>query len=207
MKTEREQEVCAMADALASKISGAMPLERVELINIAREALHRVSPYKDHPCDFVRWCPVEEVTANDYNPNSVAAPEMRALRMSVENDGLTMPIVTCVGDEGLVVVDGFHRRIVATGMGMEHLPVTTTRPGRNARADHIQSTYLHNLARGRHGVDAMSQNVRELCSTMPADVIAERLHLDHDQVLRLRQIQGLAELFAGEEFSEAWDVG
>ena len=54
--------------------------EKVEAINMARQAIHEISPFKSEPVDFVRWVRNDSVRANDYNPNSVAPPEMELLR-------------------------------------------------------------------------------------------------------------------------------
>ena len=70
------------------------PAELVEALNEIRGALHEVSPLKHHPVDFVRWVPAGTVQANDYNPNQVAPPEMELLRLSIDHDGYTQPIVT-----------------------------------------------------------------------------------------------------------------
>ena len=87
-----------------------MPLaERVEALNIVRELLHSVSPFKTEPVDFVKWVPNGLVHQNDYNPNSVAPPEMELLRLSIEADGYTQPIVSTNDHE---VIDGFHRHRV-----------------------------------------------------------------------------------------------
>ena len=86
--------------------------ERIEAINIIREALHQISPFKSEPVDFVRWVKSPAVHANDYNPNSVAPPEMELLRLSIMADGYTQPIVTNEEDGKRIVIDGFHRNRV-----------------------------------------------------------------------------------------------
>ena len=48
---------------------------------------------KDHPVSNVQWIKSEYIQANDYNPNTVAKPEMELLRLSIEADGYTQPIV------------------------------------------------------------------------------------------------------------------
>ena len=90
---------------------GALPLaERVETINSVRELIHAVSPFNREPVDFVRWVKNDSVYANDYNPNSVAPPEMELLRVSINADGYTQPIVSMAdGEGGFEVIDGFHR--------------------------------------------------------------------------------------------------
>ena len=188
--------------------------ERIEIINEIKITLHAVSPLKDEPVDCVLWVPSDEVESNDYNPNQVAPPEMRLLELSVKEDGYTQPVVTWQVDGHREVVDGFHR----TRVGKEcrtirkrtlgYLPVTTINTWREDRSDRIASTIRHNRARGKHLVQGMSEIVVELSRRNHSDEwISRELGLDPDEVLRLKQISGLAEMFADREFSEAWEVG
>lgn len=164
---------------------------------------------KQHPVSQVLWVPAELVQANDYNPNSVAPPEMRLLELSIENDGYTQPIVTWLRDDGVYeVVDGFHRRRVGVEkLKLTHLPVVVINGDRAEKGDRIASTIRHNRARGKHAVSAMSDIVQELARRNWSDKkIAKELGMDADEVLRLKQISGLAEMFADQEFSEAWET-
>lgn len=186
----------------------------VETINAIRLALHRYSPFSKEPVDCVVWIPAEKVSANDYNPNTVAPPEMRLLELSIEADGYTQPIVTWDRIDGTYeVVDGFHRNRV----GQEskavrarikgYLPLTVINPDRQDRNDRIAATIRHNRARGKHQVQAMSDIVIELKRRNWTDEkIGNELGMDPDEVLRLCQITGLAEVFANTEFSQAWDI-
>ena len=54
------------------------------------------------PVYDVKRVPIEKVTANDYNPNSVAPPEMALLETSIWEDGYTMPVVCYYDSEGWV---------------------------------------------------------------------------------------------------------
>lgn len=187
--------------------------DRIQFINDIRRAIHDVSPFRDEPVDFVEWVPFTAVTANDYNPNSVAPPEMELLRLSIAADGYTQPVVTNQEDDTRIVVDGFHRNRV----GREyddvrerlhgHLPVVQIRGSRVDRSDRIASTIRHNRARGKHSVSAMSDIVVELKRrNWTNDKIGRELGMDPDEVLRLCQMTGLTELFANEGFSASWDV-
>jgi len=180
-----------------------------EDLNSIREALHAKSPFKNEPVDFVKWVPNSTVFANDYNPNTVAPPEMELLRLSIEADGYTQPIVTMGGE----VIDGFHRHrvgkecpeIQAAILG--YLPVVQIRDDRQDKSDRMASTIRHNRARGKHKVEAMSDIVIELTRrNWSDDRIAKNLGMEADEVLRLKQISGLAEMFNDREFSEAWEV-
>jgi len=187
---------------------------QVEAINQLREIIHQASPFRSEPVDFVRWAPASGVTANDYNPNSVAPPEMELLRLSISADGYTQPIVANMEDGAFVVVDGFHRHRV----GKEcpdvqervkgFLPLVQIRSERVDRSDRMASTIRHNRARGKHSVDAMSQIVVDLKRRNWSDEkIGRELGMDPDEVLRLTQISGLREMFADIGFSEAWEAG
>lgn len=159
-----------------------------------------------HPVSNVQWVPAELVQANDYNPNTVAKPEMDLLRRSIEADGYTQPIVTWFHDGIYEVVDGFHRHLVGKEMGLTHLPVVVVNEASADRNDRIASTIRHNRARGKHKISSMSDIVVELSRRNWSDKkIARELGMDADEVLRLKQISGLAELFENEDFSEAWE--
>jgi ParB-like chromosome segregation protein Spo0J len=186
---------------------------RVELLNQLRAALAEQSPFAAEPVDFVEWVPAETVQANDYNPNSVAPPEMELLRLSITADGYTQPIVTNVEGDHREVIDGFHRNRV----GREcpdvaarihgYLPVVQIRGERGERPDRMASTIRHNRARGKHQVIAMSEIVLDLKRRNWSDAkISRELGMDPDEVLRLTQITGLAEAFADRDFSEAWEA-
>jgi ParB-like chromosome segregation protein Spo0J len=161
---------------------------------------------KNHPVATVLWVDRDLVQANDYNPNAVAKPEMDLLRRSIEADGFTQPIVTWFHDGIYEVVDGFHRHLVGKEMGLTHLPVVVVNSGSTERNDRIASTIRHNRARGKHKISSMSDIVVELSRQNWNDErIAKELGMDADEVLRLKQITGLAELFENEDFDEAWE--
>lgn len=164
------------------------------------------------PVYNVKPVPIEKVIANAYNPNKVAPPEMKLLELSIWEDGYTQPVVTYYDAENdqYIVVDGFHRyqviktskRIYTRENGM--LPVVVINKD---IGDRMASTIRHNRARGTHNVDLMSNIVAELHQMGKSDTwIAKHLGMDADEVLRLKQITGLADLFKDSEFSRAWDV-
>lgn len=186
--------------------------ERVEAINEIKRMLKEVSPFSAEPVECVQWVKSDLVFANDYNPNSVAPPEMELLHTSIQEDGYTQPIVVWQHDGIYEVVDGFHRNRV----GKEYpdikerihgyLPLVIINDDREDKGDRIASTIRHNRARGKHKVEAMSDIVLELKKRNWSDEkIAKELGMDADEVLRLAQIQGLAEMFADREFSQAWE--
>ena len=153
---------------------------------------------------------VEKVVPNTYNPNAVAPPEMRLLYDSIKNDGYTMPIV-CYHDKAedqYIIVDGFHRyRIMLEHPDIyqrEHglLPVSVIEKPLEQR---MASTIRHNRARGSHDVDLMGNVVKELHELGRSDAwISKHLGMERDEILRLKQITGLAALFKDIEFGQAW---
>jgi len=156
--------------------------------------------------------PIEKVVANDYNPNIVAPPEMKLLELSIWEDGYTMPCV-CYYLKDLdryEIVDGFHRYLVMKTSRRIYdrenglLPVTVIDKDISER---MASTIRHNRARGSHSVELMSGIVSELVKSGMSDAwIMQHIGMSRDELLRLKQISGLAELFADKEFgkSEEW---
>ncbi len=187
--------------------------ERVDVINEIRLALREHSPMRREPVDCVLWVNAERLHANDYNPNVVAPPEMRLLQLSIMADGYTQPIVAWPDEDGFEVVDGFHRNRVGKEVGAirkrtrGRLPITVINAERTAKEDRIAATIRHNRARGVHQVDAMSDIVLDLTRRNRSDEwIGRELGMEPDEVLRLKQVTAMAELFADREFSEAWEV-
>lgn len=164
------------------------------------------------PVYNVQAIPLEKIKANDYNPNRVAPPEMKLLETSIWEDGFTQPIV-CYHDkekDEYIIVDGFHRyttmmisdRIRARENGK--IPVVVIDKDLGER---IASTIRHNRARGSHNVDLMSNIVKELLELEKSDAwIARNIGMSADEILRLKQITGLAALFKNEEFSRSWEL-
>lgn len=201
------KELCAAIAALGSDPA------RIEALNQVRSALHAISPMSAEPVDCVLWQPADKVLANDYNPNKVAPPEMKLLELSIREDGYTQPIVTYAENEAFTVIDGFHRHLVGQKSKVVkarvkgYLPITVANTDRGDRGDRIAATIRHNRARGKHQVQAMSELVVELSRrNWSEEKIGRELGMDPDEVLRLKQISGLAEMFMDHEFSEAWEA-
>lgn len=156
--------------------------------------------------------PIDKIEPNDYNPNHVAPPEMRLLYDSIKADGYTMPIVCYYRqeDDKYVIVDGFHRYgimrrykdIYKRENGL--LPVSViNKPMSGCMA----STIRHNRARGSHDIDLMSNIVSKLVADGKSDYwLKLHLGMDDDEIIRLKQITGLAELFKDKEFSQSWET-
>lgn len=150
-------EIKEIATLIEHKLQNLDLKNQVEFINNIRHEIHKMSPFKNEPIDYVKWELSNNVVANDYNPNKVAPPEMELLEVSILNDGYTQPIVTWMNDEKnkTEVIDGFHR----TRVGKESkvvrnrvfgfLPVVDIRKEQSGKNDRIASTIRHNRARGK----------------------------------------------------------
>lgn len=164
------------------------------------------------PVYNVRPVPMEKIKANSYNPNVVAPPEIKLLEKSILEDGYTMPIVCYyLPDEDVYeIVDGFHRYTVMlknrvirereNGM----MPVVVIDKDVSNR---MASTIRHNRARGSHDIDLMCNIVSELKKSGMSDVwIMRNIGMDADELLRLKQLTGLAELFRDKQFSKSLEI-
>lgn len=200
-----------LTQELTGFLSGLSEEERIEAINEFRIAIHSVSPFREEPVDCVLWIKNEHISPNDYNPNNVAPPEKKLLLKSIEADGFTQPIVVVHStEEQYEIIDGFHRHELGKSKSSlksrlkGYLPITCLQRERHER---MAATIRHNRARGRHQIRAMSEIVRELSQLGWSDEkIGKDLGMDSDEVLRLKQINGLQELFADRRFSKAWTV-
>lgn len=172
---------------------------------LTRELRALVADICDDPVLAVQLLPAERVRANTYNPNVVAAPELDLLEVSIREDGVTMPVVT-VEDPAAAeweVVDGFHRRKVITErLGRRYVPSSVIdRP----LADRMAATVRHNRARGKHQVELMGALVRALLHEGWSDErIAQHLGMSVEELLRLKQVVGVARLIAAPEYTRAW---
>lgn len=186
--------------------------EKVEIYNSISQQLYDWLGMK-HPALNVQLVKADQVQGNDYNPNKVAPPEMKLLKLSIKKDGVTMPVV--VADQSnkkkpYVVVDGFHRTtVIQTDREINetlsgYVPVSKLN---KSIEDRITSTVRHNMARGTHQVELSAKLVAMLKKHNWTNArIGMELGMDADEVLRLKQVTGLAELFADREFSNSWTI-
>lgn len=154
---------------------------------------------------------IEKIRANEYNPNSVAPEEMRLLYDSIKEDGYTMPVVCYYhkDDDMYEIVDGFHRYTLM----LKYPDIYERENGCLAVSvidkpieDRMASTIRHNRARGNHDVDLMSNIITELVEMDKSEKwISKHLGMDLDEILRLKQITGLASLFKNKAFGNAWE--
>lgn len=185
---------------------------KTDFIQSVREWLHESGQFSQMPVDFVRWIPVEDVVANDYNPNSVAKNEMRLLLHSINEDGYTQPIVTVYDSKKkkYVVVDGFHRYTVCRENKELRercngcVPIVVLKKG---LADRMASTVRHNRARGKHSVSGMANLVFQMLDEGQTDAeICHNLGMEADELLRLKHITGFSKLFENVAYAKAWET-
>lgn len=189
--------------------------EKILAINEIKKNLQKISPFKNEPVDCVVWVPEAQVQANDYNPNTVAPPEMRLLELSISEDGFTQPIVVVhekMEDRNYTVIDGFHRNRVGKESKkvkkrtMNYLPIAIAGDENTPKEKRIASTIRHNRARGVHGVMPMIDIVAILIKNGLSDEeVAKNLGMDPDEVLRFKQATGLPELYKDHEYSQSWE--
>ncbi len=196
-------------DMLKKHMRGKCLAEQVAIINELRAAMAEISPFKE-PVDTLLWVPQDRVQANTYNPNRVASPEMRLLYESIRSDGYTQPIVAYQLPGGRYeIVDGFHRNRVGREFPeikarvKGYLPIVVINKPLDER---MGSTIRHNRARGTNQIRAMSDIVLDLVREgWEDDKICQKLGMDRDEVLRMKQISGLKEAFSNHEFSRSWE--
>lgn len=214
MFSDKTDDLVSLIKESIRGLKGLRMNDLISAINEIREEIHNISPFKTEPVDFVKWVKNSSVHANDYNPNSVAPPEMQLLEISIDADGYTQPIVSMPDPDGTYeVIDGFHRHRVGKESDKiqsrvhGYLPLVQIRESQKDKTDRMAATIRHNRARGKHKVEAMSEIVIELKKRNWSDEkIAKNLGMDADEVLRLCQVSGLAELFSDEDFSKSWDI-
>jgi ParB-like chromosome segregation protein Spo0J len=186
--------------------------EKIAFCEEIRDQLHELCPLKGQPVDRVRWVPIEKVTPNDYNPNSVAGKEMSLLYTSISHDGYTQPVVTIYNAERdlFEIVDGFHRYyicktnpdILEANHGM--LPIVVIQKDIN---DRMASTIRHNRARGKHSVNGMSSMVFNMLDNGWDDsAICNELGMEPEELLRLKHITGFSKLFEDTSYKKAWQT-
>jgi ParB-like chromosome segregation protein Spo0J len=199
-----------MIDKMLAEHADSTIDEKVRVFNEVSTMLYQWLGI-EHPCLNVQLVQADKVSSNDYNPNVVAPPEMRLLRLSIQKDGITMPVVASPNDDGgYTVVDGFHRTTVIKNDSKVresthgYVPIAVLDKPID---DRITATVRHNMARGTHQVELSAKLVALLRKHNWTNArIGIELGMDADEVLRLKQITGLAEAFADREFSKAWTV-
>lgn len=211
VKADPKDRIAAALGSLVDALNALPdPKGRIEAIGAVRASLHAISPVNGQPVDYVRWVPVEDVTPNDYNPNSVASIEMGLLYTSILHDGYTQPVVTVWDDDAqkYVIVDGFHRyftcRQNADIRERNHgfLPIVVIDKPIN---DRMASTVRHNRARGKHSIAGMANMVFRMLDEGWQDAdICNELGMQPEELLRLKHITGFSKLFQNVAYQQAW---
>lgn len=170
----------------------------------------KMSEFKS-PVYKIKAVPIEKIQANAYNPNHVAPPEMKLLYESIKNDGYTMPIVCYYleDEDKYEIVDGYHRYTVM----LTHKDIYEREQGllpvsviNKDVSDRMASTIRHNRARGEHSIELMTNIVAELSKSGKSDAwILKNIGMDAEELLRLKQLSGLQELFKDKDFSKSWE--
>ena len=203
MKTVKQPCKSSQSDNLKKKQSTEKKTTRKETA--------KADNYKS-PVYNIQAISVQRLRANEYNPNRVAPPEMKLLYDSIKEDGYTMPIVVYYNDKDDIyeIVDGFHRYSIM----LNYKDIYEREKGllpcsiiEKPIGERMASTIRHNRARGSHQVDLMSNIVAELIELGKSDRwISQHLGMAKDEILRLKQITGIADLFKDQEFSKSWEV-
>lgn len=172
--------------------------------------MNDIKTYKS-PVYNIKAVPIDKIQSNAYNPNSVAPPEMKLLYKSILEDGYTMPIVCYYlkDQDKYEIVDGYHRyKIMKDHKDIYDrengcLPVSVIEKDLSNR---MASTIRHNRARGTHSIELMTNIVADLVDSGMSDAwIMKNIGMDAEELLRLKQISGLASLFKDKDFSKSWE--
>jgi len=195
--------------SLLELVAGLEFKEKNRILNDILGIIHKISDIP-HPVGCVQWVPVEDVQANDYNPNSVAPIEMGLLYTSISKDGYTQPTVVIWDEEvkKYIIIDGFHRYFVmksspdiyAQTQGL--FPVVVLEKDINER---MAATVRHNRARGTHSVKGMSSMVFEMLKNGKSDVeICNELGMQPEELVKLKHITGYSKLYSNVEYNRSW---
>jgi len=197
-------------DAIKKELDNAK--DPIEFLEQVKEYIDEISPLNHQPINRVRWVELDQVQANDYNPNSVAKTEMKLLYTSISHDGYTQPVVTVYDEKKnkYVIVDGFHRYFTSkrykdiSEKNHNRLPVVVIDKDIN---DRMASTIRHNRARGKHSVSGMSNIVFEMLDNGWEDVdILKELGMEAEELIRLKHITGFSKLFEDTEYKQSWEL-
>lgn len=213
MENKIKIKIKELINELAKEISNIENIEeKIEVLNNAREFLHQISPFKNEPVDFVKWVKVENTCPNNYNPNHVAKPEMDLLYVSMKNNGVGFPIMTGKqrDDKKHTIVDGFHRHMtIKTKQDINqrllgYAPISQLDL---TEQELIAATVEFNRARGKHQVELMANLVSLLVQKGLSNLeICNALGMESEELLRLKQTVGIAEILANKQYDKAWEL-
>lgn len=198
-----------LINILGRKVEGD---ELIEAINDIKLALHEISPFKNDAVDCILWKKAEELSTIDWNVNYIAPAEKRLLYNSLLINGFTQPVLISQQNEKNYVIDGAQRYELATNKVQLkkryrcHIPVSIVNQ-QVTEYDCMAISVRHNRARGKFVIPKLSTLVGELVRNgWDDDKIALELGMDNDEILRLKQIDGIKENFKNIKFSDGWTV-
>lgn len=171
------------------------------------------------PINNIVWIKRDELSANLYNPNAVAKPEMRLLKQSILEDGWLFPILVfdkSIHIEGMTnnaernvytIVDGFHRYTISGDSEVYALtdgfvPCIIINP-----SNPMATTVRMNRAKGNHAVLKMSEIVvNQIESGIDINVIMKNFGMEREEVMRLSRRGGIAlsDRVRNADWSQAW---
>ena len=166
---------------------------------------NKMKKYDKQPLNNIVWRKREELKPNNYNPNRVASTEMKLLKISIQEDGWTQPIVI---NPDMTIVDGFHRWTVSEDLKDltdGYVPTVMITPKDISQQQ--MATIRHNRARGTHGVLEMSNILVEMVEQgLEGEEIMKRLQMEKEEVVRLLYRAGIpkSDVFKDLEFSKSW---
>lgn len=166
-----------------------------------------MSKHNKQPLNNIVWRNRDELKPNNYNPNKVAPPELKLLKISILEDGWTQPIVI---NPDMTIVDGFHRWTVSGHKEINELTdglVPTVMVHPKDASQQQMATIRHNRARGTHGVLEMSNIVVDMVNSgLKGEEIMKRLMMEKEEVVRLCFRAGIpkSDVFNDLEFSKSW---
>ncbi|WP_067708960.1 ParB N-terminal domain-containing protein [Erwinia sp. ErVv1] len=185
--------------------------DRIHSLNEIRKTLSQHSPFQHHPIDSVEWVKMSDIELNNYNPNKISPYEFTLLRVSLLRNGYTQPVIVHEENNKYIVIDGEHR----FRLGMEtpelqqslHGYIPVAKISNVHLQDRMAATIRHNRARGLNSVQGMTEIVVSLSNKgWDDEKISSELGMEQDEILRLKQLSGLEELFRNEEYTEAWTI-
>jgi len=201
-----------MRSDLKKAIEEAIGEDGVEALNEISRVSSAAAGLRHSPVSAVQWVPIDDVIANDYNPNQVAKNELKLLALSIDHDGYTQPVVAVydADHKKYVIVDGFHRYLtMKTNRTIREryhdlLPVVVLNKSVNER---MAATVRHNRARGKHTINGMGYLVAQLRDKGWNDAeVCNEIGLEPDELVRLEHMTGVAELFKDREYNKSWET-
>lgn len=139
-----------------------------------------------------------DLKPNPYNPNRQDEDEFALLRLSIQKDGFTLPIVATIEN---VIIDGEHRWRAALAEGLTSIPVVKLDLDEQRMK---LSTIRHNKARGTHDVNLEALIFADLEKLMGKDFIVNELALDMSALDEILSFTSAPEDLAGEEYGDSW---